>query len=233
MQDNTDIDEMKKNNEKIGGKRYAEFSHTTREQVKEAARILLNAIELHDNDKRRICLRNFKNGDPRLSQEIVGSCSALNKILGNRIESHLDRQIVRTAANCGYFEIDLVFTYKPDAAPALRAFLIGVEKIKRKIYFSNQKGITDDDGHKYPIVGTRAQLVQDLWELNPNESLPGSHFLDGDFKSTSTLSHAINNINKVFRKEFPPPCDLIENGPNGYFLNRESFDFSPIKRVVS
>lgn len=213
------------------GNQYSSLSYTTREQVKEAARMLLNAIELYDNENRKIVLRNFKGGNPALSQEAAGSCLVLNKILDGRIEKfNIDYRAVHTGRDNGHWEIDFIFTYKPDAATVLRSFLTGIEQVKRKLHFSDQKGVTDDDGHKYPITGARARLVRELWELEPNESLPGSQCLPDDFKSSSTLTHAVDDINKVFRKGFPPPCDLIENGPNGYYLNRDSFDFSPIKK---
>lgn len=223
-----------KKKETTVSKEYSSLSYATREQVKETARMLLNAIELYDNERRKIVLRNFKDGNPTLSQVAAGSCIVLNKILDERIEKfNTEYRVVRTGSDNGHWEIDFIFTYKPDTATVLRAFLAGIEQVKRTLHFSDQKGVTDDDGHKYPITGARARLVRELWELEPSESLPGSQCLPDDFKSSSALTHAVDDINKVFRNEFPPPCDLIENGPNGYYLNRDSFDFSLVKRAGS
>lgn len=101
-----------------------------------------------------------------------------------------------------------------------------------RLHFSKQIGITDDVGHKYPIAGKRAELVEKLWELKLDEALPGPDLQDVFSKNSSDLSKDVMAINKVFCNKFNVRDDLIENGGQGYFLNRKNYDLQPlIKRL--
>ena len=101
----------------------------------------------------------------------------------------------------------------------------------RKIFISKTYGIYLSEGAKhtinYPIGGNRKALI---WKFKDNnEAISGTTLASSVFRDDGNypaVSAAITKINKIFKKKFQQPHDLILPLGNrgGYRLNRENYN---------
>ena len=93
---------------------------------------------------------------------------------------------------------------------------------KTKIYIDSTRGIYRDGGDSYDIASRRRDFVFKLLETEPLTSDDLSDF----WKDSAQVTHAINDINKIFKKRLAVSEKLVTNSQTagGYILNRDDFE---------